>query len=632
MHKWENIIEELKVSFEKQESRMAFLHEIDRKILEEDTSLEDLCKFVLEHLVNHTESDLGYVFIDAGDDALLLHCTEETNGKFNAISDTAKLYNNLTNNPYLYQEINKTTEILFPIFSENCQTRVLIPIKGVSRFWGLIGIECKTYHKDSLLNDNEIRNFLEIACGQLEVAVRSKNQQRDLMKLSKIQDELFIEELDITKSLQSILDNLIFALPNIGPLKITPNPEVQILFYREGDEFLTIKATTGSEKINTRLSVENSISGHLIENPYLPYYLCEPKSDPRYKSYLGKSEIGDISKIIETELVIPLKIDNKIIGLINFESEIQNAFKPRHIEAMIKLAEKVSPIVNALQKRLEKIQLQDVASVYAMKKFLKRISKTFVHKFRSPTSNIHLNLRLVMDEINKLENFNNNQHIEAFQRSLSGFNDLNNLQEEFAEALPSYLDFECLSINDIINGAINDISNPEELKQDKLDFEIIYNNEKDYKVFCSRFLREHIYNILNNSKYSIGEKTLNTALLSDTLLEDFTGKIIIETSLIVDQEESEINQQCKIRIRDNGKGLNKEMLNSVPKPFTTKASGTGYGISAAYHYLKSIGGRMELDSEENNFFEVVMYLDIFDDRLHSNGRGENLWRNNNEKG
>lgn len=618
MSNWRNLLKELKQSFQVQEERMNFLHSIDRNILEEDIPLEQICKDVLNEIVEFSKSDLGYLFIDSETELLLLHSTQALD-RYKVIPFTDNIFRDkFLKEPYVFQEIDKIEAPIFPVIGEDCSTRILIPLREAKRLWGLIGIESKELAKDSSLNDQEIQDFLKTVCGQLSVAISERKQYEEIQQLYKLQDDLFAKELDITESLQSIISNIIFSLPKIGPLKIEPDPEVQIIFYQEGDEFLTIKATTGPESVNTRVSVKNSISGLLVENSTVPFYLCDPTTIPeRYKSYLGKNEQGTPPKQIRTELVVPINFDNKIIGLINLESEKIDAFKAPHIIAMQRLAEKMSPIINALQKRIEKMQLQDKASVYAMRKFLDRFASAFVHKVRTPTSNFSVNLRDIENDLNKIQAGINKESLSRkISRCLNSLTNISSFQEEFAKGLPGFLDFDSLSVNEIIQKAINDFNLG---KLEEQNIKIDFNPKEDYKVFCSLFLREHIYNILNNSIYFIREKQKDVSSK-----DNFIGKILIETSLIIDKEERTLNKQCKIRILDNGKGLDKENLAKIPHPFTTKGEGgTGYGLSAAFQYLKSIGGKLATPkSEPNKFFEVIMYLDIYNEMLHSKMKGQ----------
>ena len=54
----------------------------------------------------------------------------------------------------------------------------------------------------------------------------------------------------------------------------------------------------------------------------------------------------------------------------------------------------------------------------------------------------------------------------------------------------------------------------------------------------------------------------------------------------------------EISFRDHGKGIAKEHLEKIFDPyFTTKATGTGLGLSVTYSIVRAHNGRIELDSQ-----------------------------------
>ncbi|WP_161939508.1 sensor histidine kinase [Thermosulfurimonas dismutans] len=66
-----------------------------------------------------------------------------------------------------------------------------------------------------------------------------------------------------------------------------------------------------------------------------------------------------------------------------------------------------------------------------------------------------------------------------------------------------------------------------------------------------------------------------------------------------------------ITIKDTGPGIPKEILNRVFDPFfTTKPDGTGMGLAITYNLVKSLGGEIEIYSEEGKGTRVEIILPI----------------------
>jgi signal transduction histidine kinase len=619
---WRRLIHELSASFQRNEERLRILHQIDQQVLDINSSLEAILGMALENVLSFSRANRGCFYIHNQTEFLVLTSLPVIDNAIAVTDDDNLSHQLLQLSTILFEDLKRHQRNSFPVLNAHSETRVLIPVDYQGRLWGLVVLEADDPTGNKTLADPDIHEFLQIVRRQLEIAVRFRTQHRDLEQLSRIQNELFTRELDISESLDSLVRNILFALPSMGPLKIDPVPEIQILFYREKDEYLTIKATSGKESVNTRLFVSHSISGVLIERPEIPYYLCDPRDEPeRYRSYLGRDEKGEKSKEIRTELVVRLQHDNKTIGVINLESELEGAFKIPHVQAMLFLAEKISPIVNALQKRMEKIRLQSRANVYAMKKFLDRFAGTYIHKMRSPIQSMNLKLAMLQEGLDKLQ-WDNEANRDSVKKKLQGCIDtvasIDRYHEEFSKSLSQYLTFGRYNINDLVTLAINDLD-PKRLKE-KERIEVVFKAQSDLEVFCSPFLREHIYNLLNNSVYAIRDRKKREA--------KHQGRITINTLLEVDEEAREINKRCRIRIHDNGIGLDAKRLAKIPEPFTTKHSGTGFGIPAAFQYLRGLGGGLTAESELGRFFEVNLYLDLYTEEIH--GRVDPLLEQNNE--
>lgn len=82
-----------------------------------------------------------------------------------------------------------------------------------------------------------------------------------------------------------------------------------------------------------------------------------------------------------------------------------------------------------------------------------------------------------------------------------------------------------------------------------------------------------------------------------------------DAKLIVETEFNEEANELYIRIKDNGKGIDKENLEKIGTPFfTTKTTGTGLGLSVCYKIIKEHGGRIDVESEvgKGTTFTIVL--------------------------
>ena len=97
----------------------------------------------------------------------------------------------------------------------------------------------------------------------------------------------------------------------------------------------------------------------------------------------------------------------------------------------------------------------------------------------------------------------------------------------------------------------------------------------------------------------VGDKTnLNSAI--GNIIKNATQAIGSKSNGLVEVSLKAMGNQYQIAIKDNGKGIregDKKMI-FVPN-FTTKSGGSGVGLSLAYDIIKSAGGQISFESEEN---------------------------------
>ncbi|PKM99761.1 MAG: hypothetical protein CVU78_04665 [Elusimicrobia bacterium HGW-Elusimicrobia-2] len=67
----------------------------------------------------------------------------------------------------------------------------------------------------------------------------------------------------------------------------------------------------------------------------------------------------------------------------------------------------------------------------------------------------------------------------------------------------------------------------------------------------------------------------------------------------------------KIKIKDNGPGIDEKTRKSIFEPFfTTKDKGTGLGLAIVYGIVKDLGGKIHVDSREGEYTEFVIELPV----------------------
>lgn len=128
-------------------------------------------------------------------------------------------------------------------------------------------------------------------------------------------------------------------------------------------------------------------------------------------------------------------------------------------------------------------------------------------------------------------------------------------------------------------------------------------NEKKF-LLDEKLLREVIMNLSQNALAAI--KSRRQTETDENPSADYKG----ELSILCYSNEN----KYYIRIKDNGCGMKSETLAKIFEPyFTTKANGTGLGMTMVYKIVKEFSGEIQVESVENEGTEFIMSFPLHQD-------------------
>jgi two-component system, NtrC family, sensor kinase len=106
-----------------------------------------------------------------------------------------------------------------------------------------------------------------------------------------------------------------------------------------------------------------------------------------------------------------------------------------------------------------------------------------------------------------------------------------------------------------------------------------------------------IINLVDNACYALNEK-------KKRLKDSFSPEILLATK--------KLDNYIEIRIRDNGSGMPKDVLDKLFQPFFTtkpKGQGTGLGLSLSHDIITNIHkGKLEILSQEDEYTEFKILI------------------------
>jgi two-component system NtrC family sensor kinase len=115
-----------------------------------------------------------------------------------------------------------------------------------------------------------------------------------------------------------------------------------------------------------------------------------------------------------------------------------------------------------------------------------------------------------------------------------------------------------------------------------------------------------LLNLYNNAFYAVQEKNTSVNSLSAaTATSSYIPKVSVSTK--------KINDKVEIRVKDNGDGISKKIIDKIFQPFfTTKPAGqgTGLGLSLSYDIIKAHGGEIKVETNEGKGSTFIIRLPI----------------------
>jgi len=283
----------------------------------------------------------------------------------------------------------------------------------------------------------------------------------------------------------------------------------------------------------------------------------------------------------KAETAIPLKVGNRVIGVLDIQSTEVNAFSEDDIAILQLLADQISVgIDNARSYNIAQQAVEEMREVDRLKsQFLANMS----HELRTPLNSIIGFARVILKgidgPISELQQqdltaiFNSGQHL------LGLINDILDLSR--IEAGKMDLTFDEVNINDLISSVMSTAAGlvkdkPVELKTD------IEADLPTVRADAMR-IRQVLINFMSNAAKFTEE-----------------GQITVKASL---DKPVTGQQSVKISVIDTGPGIAQEDQAKLFQPFsqvdaslTRKVGGSGLGLSICHHLIQMHNGQIGVQS------------------------------------
>lgn len=255
------------------------------------------------------------------------------------------------------------------------------------------------------------------------------------------------------------------------------------------------------------------------------------------------------------------------------------------------------------EKRNQEILLRQMESLSS----LTNLAASVAHEIKNPLGAISIHIQLLQKAIHAARQGDGVLPDEKFvEKYLDVVNEeIDNLNEIVVNFLfavrPVKANLELVNPNSLLEKIVEFFA--PEFNGKKIEVKTEFCENAPRVLLDPKLFREAIINIAQNSIAAIEEKFNNTIISDNPVVESAGGIFVVRTAAE--------NDKFFILINDNGSGMSKKTLEHIFEPYyTTKASGTGLGMTTVYKIIKEFSGEIRVKSREGEGTAFAITLPI----------------------
>jgi C4-dicarboxylate-specific signal transduction histidine kinase len=275
--------------------------------------------------------------------------------------------------------------------------------------------------------------------------------------------------------------------------------------------------------------------------------------------------------------------------------DLQHEIKER-IQAENELKELNLTLERRVKEELKKRERQQQLLIQKSKlESMGELAAGIAHEINQPLGGISMGLDNILFKlsIGKVSDEYLRTKIDALFQDIDRIRQIINHVRVFSRDQKNLVD-ERVDINAVIRDALSLISRQYQNHNIEISLNLC---ENECLAIGNKYRIEQVFlNLLSNAKYAVEEKL-------KILITGYSKKIEIKSY--------RENNFVVTDIIDNGIGIPEKHIDNIFDPFfTTKdvENGTGLGLSISYGIIKEMKGNISVESQENKFTKVSVYL------------------------
>jgi signal transduction histidine kinase len=314
-HSWQLALQNLRNEFDTREEELDVLRQLDRRLLQEDISLEDTFTFILQCTARLLKTSYGQVLLRRRErlevvSTIPLGARPDLLVPEQCITGWCALHNKPvrignvrtdTKFSHLYKEFHSDDA------SQKMTSELAVPINLEGVTVGVINVESP---EEDAFDEHSEAVLLTLA-GQAALAFKKVRLFNEAEIFSDLRVHLLSDTQKADVAIQAILRRALSGLQHyLGEVR-----HFQILF-KEGDQLVVAYSSSGKDH-NVKVKIAESVSGEAVQERR-SVLVGDVSSHKKYIRMLGDS--------IKSEMAVPIIIQGEVTGVLNFESEYPDYF------------------------------------------------------------------------------------------------------------------------------------------------------------------------------------------------------------------------------------------------------------------------------------------------------------------
>lgn len=577
MEEWERLLDELRAELTLREQELELLHDIDLRLLDKEPPTQEIFDFIVKRTQkllrsNHTTILLRRsTFLEPMYSNLKsvvgqrVSISKSMTGRCLETDETVNI-GDLTAKPH-----NLRYAPLRGYRGAKMRSLLATPIRVSGSVIGVLNAESR-----------EIAAFWPVherisaaIAAQIGIALQ-RTQLVDRGVIFADVDRMMFSDDDSQEVIQAALERVMAELQRLEHVEHTG---AQIMFLRGQDE-LEIVHSTNQTDVGTMIAVDKSVSGRAVRERKT-ITVGDVSKDPLYQRMLGDS--------IRSEIAVPILFgeDDIVLGVLNVESEEEDAFYGFYQVVLESFAEKVRTLLAFAKLRADVTEVLELRSADDLLVAVGDQTSHLIHRLNNTVGAMRLRI-IELQSKHKAGRLAEGDFLPSSLEALRKLADRTLKMPDDITRLLGQSDSK-VEVNECVRLAVSQTERP---KNVQLDLELC-EGIPTLQLYCFDIV---VQNLLQNGLDAMPHG----------------GRLWISTSTVLNPGLS--TGYFQLKVRDTGIGISTEVQKKMFElNFTTKGArgrGLGLGLWWVRNFVRRSGGDITIRSTVGKGTEVTVKIPL----------------------